>query len=177
MVRPTGFHFLTPPVRNHHAKHASFANIFSRKFVQSSAYISISALKICTGGVWLKHLHWEKWVCYIVGYVFIISGMMKLIMGDFLATFVSIGMPYPEVTIFILAIIEISCGAFVISRLYVRQATIPLIVVMIGAILLTKVPILLNDGILSFLFHARLDFVMFILLILLWQRSPGKKHA
>lgn len=124
----------------------------------------------------MKRLNLENWVCYIVGYVFIISGIMKLIMGDFLATFVSIGFPYPEVVIFILAIIEISCGAFIISRLYVRQAVIPLIVVIVGAILLTKVPILLEDGILSFLFHARLDVVMFILLTLLWQRNPGKKN-
>src|SRR5699024_11509204 len=102
----------------------------------------------------MKHLHWEKWVCYMVGYVFIISGIMKLIMGDFLATFVSMGMPFPEVTIFILAIVEISCGAFIISRLYVRQAAAPLVIVMIGAIFLVKVPILLDDGVLYFLFHS-----------------------
>src|SRR5699024_786158 len=102
---------------------------------------------------------------------------MKLIMGDFLATFVNIGMPYPEMTIFFLALIEIGCGAFIIARLYVKHAAIPLMIIMIGAIILTKVPILVNDGILSFLFHARLDVIMFILLFLLWQRSPGKKHA
>lgn|SRR5690625_2307242 len=129
------------------------------------------------GGALLKRLHLENWVCYIVGYVFIISGIMKLIMGDFLATFVGIGVPYPEIAIFILSIIEISCGAFIIAHLYVRQAAIPLIVVMVGAILLTKVPILLEDGILSFLFHARLDVVMLTLLILLWKRSPGKKSV
>src|SRR5699024_7254158 len=119
----------------------------------------------------------ENWMCYIVGYVFIVSGIMKLIMGDFLATFISLGLPFPEITIFILAIAEISCGAFIIAHLYVRQAVIPLIVIIVGAILLTKVPILLEDGILSFLFHARLDVVMLTLLILLWNRSPGKKSV
>lgn len=124
----------------------------------------------------MKHVRLENWMCYLVGYVFIISGIMKLIMGDFLATFVSLGLPFPEISIFILSLVEISCGAFVIAHLYIRQAIIPLIVVIIGAIVLTKIPILFDDGILSFLFHARLDVVMFVFLILLWKRSPEKKY-
>lgn len=123
----------------------------------------------------MKQFHWENWIRLIVGYVFIISGIVKLIMGDFLATFINIGMPFPDITVFVLAVVEISCGAFIVAHLYARQAVIPLLFVMVGAIVLTKTPILLEDGIISFLFHARLDVVMFILLLLLFQRLKVDK--
>lgn len=119
----------------------------------------------------------ENWIRYAVGYVFITSGVMKLIMGDALAMFKTLGMPFPEITVFILSILEISCGAFIIARLYVKHAVLPLIVVMIGAIVLTKFPVLSGDGIVSFLFSARLEVVMLIFLLLLWRQHPSEKKS
>ncbi|MDZ5474086.1 hypothetical protein SM124_20390 [Bacillus sp. 31A1R] len=52
----------------------------------------------------------------------------------------------------------------------VKRATVPLIIIMIGAILLTKVPIL-HTGLVQFAFSARLDIVMLVLLFILYHRS------
>ncbi|WP_318936922.1 DoxX family protein [Oceanobacillus halotolerans] len=119
-------------------------------------------------------MHLSTWICYAVGYVFITSGMLKLIVPDFKGTFISLGLPFPESTLFLVAIAELTCGALIISRLYIKLATAPLILIMFGALYLTKLPILLQQGLLAFLFEARLDIVMVILLLLIWQHVPGK---
>lgn len=116
----------------------------------------------------------EKWICYAIGYVFIVSGIMKLIMGGALDLFHNLGIPYPETSVFLLSIVEIGCGAFIVARLYIKQAVIPLVIVMIGAIVLTKIPVLLGDGVLSFLFSSRLEVILLVFLLLLWSRPPEK---
>lgn len=115
------------------------------------------------------------WLCYAVGYVFITSGVMKLIYTDFRATFHSLGVPFPETTLFLVAIIEISCGALIAGGMYVRKASIPLLVIMVGAIYFSKLPLVVEDGFLAFAFQARLDIVLIILLLLLIKHIPGKK--
>ncbi|WP_067727915.1 DoxX family protein [Oceanobacillus damuensis] len=114
-------------------------------------------------------MHVTKWVCYAVGYVFIISGILKLVDGDFKGTFASIGLPFPELTLFLVAIVELACGMLIAGRMYMRLAVPPLILIMLGALYFTKIPVLWTEGFLSFAFNARLDIVMIILLILLWQ--------
>ncbi|MGY0694639.1 DoxX family protein [Virgibacillus sp. FSP13] len=117
-----------------------------------------------------------NWICYAVGYVFITSGIMKLLVDDFKVVFSNLALPFPNSFLFLVAITEIVCGTLIVSRLYLKQATAPLIFIMLAAIFLTKIPILTtNNGFLSFLFEARLDIVMLILLILLWKQVPGKK--
>ncbi|WP_106495724.1 DoxX family protein [Lentibacillus sp. Marseille-P4043] len=117
-----------------------------------------------------------NWICYAVGYVFITSGIMKLLVDDFKVVFSNLALPFPNSFLFLVAITEIVCGTLIVSRLYLKQATAPLIFIMLAAIFLTKIPILTtNNGFLSFLFEARLDIVMLILLMLLWKQLPGKK--
>ncbi|QKY70803.1 DoxX family protein [Lentibacillus sp. CBA3610] len=123
----------------------------------------------------MRTMNMSKWICYAVGYVFLTSGVLKLVVSDFKATFMSLGLPFPETMLFLVAITEIACSAFIISRLYVRQAAAPLILIMLGAIFLTKLPILMNQGFLQFAFDARLDIIMLILLLLLWQHRPTKQ--
>ncbi|WP_170848278.1 DoxX family membrane protein [Lentibacillus halodurans] len=120
-------------------------------------------------------INMSKWICYAVGYVFLTSGILKLVVSDFKATFMSVGLPFPETTLFLVAITEIACSAFILGRLYVKQAVALLILIILGAIFLTKLPILMNQGFLQFAFEARLDIVMLILLLLLWQHRPGKQ--
>lgn len=115
------------------------------------------------------HTYMAKWISYAVGYVFITSGVMKLLIVDFKISFINLGIPFPSTTLFLVAMIEIICGVLIIAKIYPKYATIPLIVIMIGAIILTKIPILLKQEILSFLFQARLDVVMLILLSLLFR--------
>lgn len=123
----------------------------------------------------LRTMNMPAWLCYAVGYVFLTSGVLKLLDSDFKATFISLGLPFPETVLFLVAITEIACSAFLFARLFVKQAVAPLILIMLGAIFLTKLPILMNQGFLQFAFDARLDIVMLILLILLWQHKPNKQ--
>lgn len=115
-----------------------------------------------------------NWICYAVGYVFITTGILKLLVNDFKVVFGSFGLPYPDSLLFLVAITEIVCGTLIISRLYMKRATAALIFIILAAIFLTKLPILANQGFLSFAFEARLDIVMLILLVLLWQHTAGK---
>ncbi|RKQ32940.1 DoxX family protein [Oceanobacillus halophilus] len=114
-------------------------------------------------------LQTNKWICFAIGYVFIISGIAKLVISDFRVIFSNLGFPYPELILFIVAIIEITCGTLIAARIYLKQAIPALIVIMLGAILLTKLPILSSGDFLSFAFEARLDFVMLILLLMSWK--------
>lgn len=96
-----------------------------------------------------------KWVCYAVGFVFITSGISKLVVQDFKGMFASLDLPYPELILFLVAILELSCGLLIASRMYMKQAAPPLILIMIIAIILTKVPLISSNGLLSFAFEAR----------------------
>ncbi|MUK88168.1 DoxX family membrane protein [Ornithinibacillus sp. L9] len=119
-------------------------------------------------------MNMSRWICYAVGYVFITSGVMKLLIPDFKATFYDLGLPFPETTLFFVAIVEIACGTLLIGGMYVKQAAITLTVIICGALFLTKLPILINQGILAFAFNARLDIVMLILLLVIWKNIRGK---
>lgn len=120
-------------------------------------------------------MNMATWLCYAVGYVFITSGVMKLLVPEMRALFYNLAIPYPETTLFLVAIVELGCGALILGGMYVRKATIPLLVIMAGAIILHKLPELYQEGFLSFAFQARLDFVVIILLLLLFKHVPGKK--
>lgn len=112
-----------------------------------------------------------NWIRYVIGYVFIVSGIVKLLVPEFKQVFLSLGLPFPETILFLVAMFELVCGVFIVASMYVKYATVPLIVIMIGAVSIVKFPILLKQGLLSFVFESRLDVVMLILLIVLWQHS------
>lgn len=111
-----------------------------------------------------------QWVRFVIGYVFITSGVVKLLVPSFQEFFANLGIPYPAISLLLLAIVEILCGILLIANMYVKYVTITLSLIMIGAITIAKIPILLNEGILSFLFESRLDFAMLILLVFLWRQ-------
>ncbi|PWA11981.1 hypothetical protein DCC39_08595 [Pueribacillus theae] len=107
-----------------------------------------------------------KLIRYVVAYVFITSGIMKLLDAELSSFFVSLGLPFPMM--YTVAFFEIICGAFILLNKNIKNATIPLIIIMIAAFLLTKVPIL-HSGFLQFAFDARLDITMLILLFILYN--------
>ncbi len=113
----------------------------------------------------------SKWIYYVVGYVFITSGVMKLLIADFKVTFINLGFTFPIATLWLVALAEVACGMLLIGKLYVKQAAVVLGAIMISAILITKIPIFLTQGILTFAFEARLDIVMLVLLILIWKKK------
>ncbi|WP_095742896.1 DoxX family protein [Sediminibacillus massiliensis] len=109
---------------------------------------------------------------YIVGYVFIVSGLIKLLNPEFSSIFAHLGIPSAATAVIIIAVTEVVCAGLIILNFHVKKASVPLLFIMIAAILLTKVPIL-HTGFLSFAFEARLDIVILVLLGILW-RSHSK---
>ncbi|KQL18115.1 DoxX family protein [Cytobacillus solani] len=106
---------------------------------------------------------------YSVAYVFITSGVMKLVSDELGSYFISLGLPFPLYLMYAVSLIEIFCGILILSNNQVKNATIPLITIMIAALLLTKIPIL-HTGFMLFAFNARLDIIMIVLLFILYKR-------
>lgn len=115
-----------------------------------------------------KNISTYQIIRYVVSYVFIASALMKLVVADFTSAFADYGIPYPEAAVLIVGITELVCGVLIAFNYYVKKATIPLLVIMVAALFLTKVPAL-QLGLLHFAFEARLDIVMFFLLYILWK--------
>jgi len=133
---------------------------------------------------------WSILVRLIVGLVvFFPEGIQKLIFPAILGAgrFANIGIPYPELMGPFVGLVETICGALIILGLLTRLAAIPLIIIMIVAIVSTKIPILLGHdfwifhlsklsryGFWSMLHEARDDFGMLLgsiyLLIEGWGR-------
>ncbi|MFP7299756.1 DoxX family protein [Neobacillus niacini] len=109
---------------------------------------------------------------YAVAFVFVTSGVMKLFSTELAEMFISLGLPYPDIMLYVTAFLEIICGILILLNRSVKNAVIPLIGIMIAAVILTKLPIL-SLGILEFAFRARLDIVMLILLLILYTKSPS----
>jgi putative oxidoreductase len=121
---------------------------------------------------------WTILVRLMVGLiVFLPEGMQKLAFPEVLGAgrFANIGIPYPEVMGPFVGTVEIVCGALVILGLLTRLAAIPLIVIMIVAIVSTKLPIwaghdiwifhtpkLARYGFWSMAHEARDDFIMLL---------------
>lgn len=138
---------------------------------QQSAYRPASPFATAAPG-------WSILVRFLVGLaVFFPEGIQKLIFPDILGAgrFANIGIPYPEAMGPFVGTVEIVCGALIVLGLFTRLAAIPLIVIMIVAIVSTKLPILLGHDVLIFhlpklsrygfwsmLHEARTDFDMLL---------------
>ena len=111
----------------------------------------------------------------IVGLVFLTEGILKFLHPGELGSgrFAHIGLPLPYITAPLVGAIEITAGAAVILNLYAGDAAILLLLVIITALITTKIPILLGRhlgpfappkpehyGLLSFLHEARTDLSM-----------------
>jgi uncharacterized membrane protein YphA (DoxX/SURF4 family) len=105
------------------------------------------------------------------------EGIQKLVFPDLLGAgrFAKIGIPYLDLMGPFVGAVEIICGALIILGLFTRLASIPLIVIMIVAIISTKVPILVGHdfwifhvpqlsryGFWSMMHEARTDFDMLL---------------
>jgi putative oxidoreductase len=98
---------------------------------------------------------WSILIRLLVGLVvFFPEGIQKLIFADILGAgrFANIGIPFPEILGPFVGVVEIICGALIIIGLFTRLAAIPLIVIMIVAIVSTKIPILLGHD--FWIFHV-----------------------
>jgi putative oxidoreductase len=132
---------------------------------------------------------WSILVRLLVGLVvFLPEGIQKLIFPDILGAgrFAHIGIPVPELMGPFVGVVETICGALIILGLFTRLAAMPLIVIMIVAIVSTKIPILLGRdlwifnlpklaryGFWSMLHEARADFDMLLGSIYLLVEGGG----
>jgi putative oxidoreductase len=109
--------------------------------------------------------------------VFFPEGIQKLLSPEILGAgrFLRIGIPYPDIMAPFVGVVETVCGALIIIGLFTRLAALPLIVIMIVAIVSTKMPILLGHdfwifhlpklpryGFWSMAHEARADFCMLL---------------
>jgi len=132
---------------------------------------------------------WSILVRLLVGLVvFFPEGIQKLIFPDILGAgrLAAIGIPYPGVMGPFVGVVETICGALVIVGLFTRLAAIPLIIIMVVAIVSTKIPILLGHdfwmfhvpklaryGFWSMMHEARADLVMLLASIYLLIEGAG----
>ena len=105
---------------------------------------------------------WTILVRLLVGaVVFLPEGIQKLIFADLLGAgrFAKIGIPYPDVMGPFVGTVEIVCGTLIILGLLTRLAAVPLIIIMIVALVSTKLPILLGHDVWIFqwIFHLGQD--------------------
>jgi putative oxidoreductase len=111
----------------------------------------------------------------MVGVVFLSEGMQKFLFPALRGAgrFELIGLPCPEFLGTFVAIFEILCGLLVLMGLFTRIASIPLIVIMIVALLTTKLEILTNDGFWNMMHAARTDWAMLLGSVFLLFRGGG----
>jgi uncharacterized membrane protein YphA (DoxX/SURF4 family) len=127
-----------------------------------------------------------RWLVGLV--VFFPEGLQKLIFPAILdaGRFAKIGLPWPDLLGPFVGVVEIVCGALIILGLATRLAAIPLIVVMIVAIISTKMPMLVGHnvwiyhvsalpryGFWSMAHEARNDFCMLLGCIYLLMEGAG----
>lgn len=87
---------------------------------------------------------WTVLVRLLVGLVvFFPEDIQKLLFPAALGAgrFARIGIPYPELMSPFVGVVEVACGALIIVRLFTRLAAVPLVIVMLVAIVSTKLPI------------------------------------
>ncbi|MBD3234828.1 MAG: DoxX family membrane protein [candidate division Zixibacteria bacterium] len=84
----------------------------------------------------------------VVGAVFLSEGIQKFIIPDArgVGRFESIGLPSPEILANFVGAVEIISGSLLMVGLLTRLAAISLIIIMITAIITTKIPILLGHS-------------------------------
>jgi putative oxidoreductase len=112
-----------------------------------------------------------------VGLIFFTQGILKFTdpkMG--VERFTRIGFAHPAFTAHFVGTFEIICGALVLLGLWTRVASVPLLIVIITAIVTTKLPELTraNQGFWFMVSDARTDFAMFCSLIFLIISGGGR---
>jgi uncharacterized membrane protein YphA (DoxX/SURF4 family) len=112
----------------------------------------------------------------IVGLVFLSEGIQKFLVPELVGAgrFDKIGFANPEFLAAFVASFEIICGVLLLIGFSVRVAAIPLLIIMITAIITTKIPILQEKGFWQMAHDSRTDFAMTILIIFLLIYGAGK---
>jgi uncharacterized membrane protein YphA (DoxX/SURF4 family) len=134
---------------------------------------------------------WVILIRILVGLVvFFPEGLQKLLFPDLLGAgrFAKIGIPYPDLMGPFVGVVETVCGLLIIVGLFTRLAAVPLLIVMVVAVISTKLPILVGHdigpfhlaadikrlGFWSAQHEARADLAMFFGLLFLLIVGAGR---
>ena len=100
----------------------------------------------------------------MVGAVFLSEGVQKFLFPAEVGAgrFEKIGFASPEAVAQFVACFEVACGALVLLGLATRLAVVPLIVIMLTAIAMTKIPILQEQGFWRMAHESRTDWSMLL---------------
>lgn len=113
----------------------------------------------------------------MVGLIFLTEGILKFVHPQELGAgrFATIGLPFPQVLAPVVAALEIAGGLAVMLNFFAGDAALVLLAVILGALVTTKLPILLGRplgpfvpaklahyGLASFLHEARVDLCMLL---------------
>ncbi|MFD2164049.1 DoxX family protein [Paradesertivirga mongoliensis] len=111
----------------------------------------------------------------MVGAVFLSEGIQKFLFpGDVGAgRFEKIGLPEPALLGGLVGSFEILCGTLILLGFLTRLASLPLIVIMITAISVTKLPIVADEGIWKMFHDSRTDWSMLLGSIFLIIKGGG----
>lgn len=112
----------------------------------------------------------------IVGLIFVSEGIQKYLIVTMLgpAYFRELGFSNPVFLAYFTGAFEITCGIMVLLGSFTRLASIPLLIIMITAFITTKLPLLNNNGFLTFAHEYTTDFSLTLLLISLIIYGGGK---
>lgn len=115
----------------------------------------------------------------MVGAVFLSEGLQKFLFPAQRGAgrFENIGLPKPEFLGAFVGSFEILCGTLILFGLLTRLAAIPLIIIMLVAIVTTKMEVLINEGVWSMLHGSRTDWAMLLGSIFLLIKGGGKWAA
>jgi putative oxidoreductase len=115
-------------------------------------------LKSWTDLLYTEAPGWSILVRLLVGLVvFLPEGIQKLMFPDILGAgrFARIGIPFPDLMGPFVGVVETICGSLIILGLFTRLAAVPLIIIMIVALISTKLPILFGHDV--WMFHLAAD--------------------
>jgi len=112
----------------------------------------------------------------IVGLIFISEGFLKYKQIQWLGPgrFTELGFTNPFFWAYFTGAIEIVCGMLVLLGLFTRVASVPLLIIMLIALVTTKLPLIDTRGIWIFLHEYTTDFALTLLLILLFIRGSDR---
>ena len=136
----------------------TFSNTFSRLIFETGNDYKSILVRIATGLIFLS------------------EGIQKFLFPDLLGTgrFLTIGFSHPAFWAYFTGTFEIVCSVLILSGLFTRLASVPLLIIMVTAFISTKWPILINKGFWPFAHEYRTDFAMTLLLIYLLIYGAGK---
>ncbi len=111
----------------------------------------------------------------LVGWVFVSEGIQKFLFpGDLGAgRFHRLGVPWPHEMAVFVAVVELLCGPAVLLGMETRWASVGLLCVNVGAIVMTKIPLYRHTNLWVTLHESRVDASMFFGLLFLLLAGSG----